>query len=82
MTQWVLYAIEVDDADVDKSGQFIPELMCRYDEHGPGSALIWTSREDAEEFTRELLSEASVLVPMRVVELTLSARFPDVEPDA
>lgn len=67
---YVLYAIEEDGVDG-------PQLMPRYDENGQGSPMTWDSRVAAEHVIRMTFSETGCYDGMRVVELSVTARFPE-----
>jgi hypothetical protein len=64
---YVLYAVEVDET----SGCDLVH------ERGAASPLVWDTRDEAEQFVREVIMERKALGGMRVIELTMTARFPE-----
>lgn len=70
MSDYVLYVIE---EDTDEGS----DLMVRTDENGIGSPLAWTQREPAESMIREVSDATGCYGDMRVVELSVTARFPE-----
>jgi hypothetical protein len=73
---WALYAIELENFGSDDDDG---ELLTRYDEHGEGSPLTWTTRAGAEAAIRDFLATADCRSGAHVIELVVSARFPEPE---
>lgn len=71
MNEYVLYAIEEDTADGES------DLMHRMDEHGQGSPLVFALRSQAEDVIREIYTETGCYGDWRVIELSMTARFPE-----
>ncbi len=66
--RYVLYVIEEWVGDEDPNQW---ELMVRYDENGPGSALTFDSEQAAQEVVEELIEETGCQDDSwRVVKLT------------
>lgn len=76
MRPWALYAIELESFGSDDDDG---ELLTRYDEHGEGSPLTWLTRAGAEAMIVKMLRDAGCSSGAHVIELTLSARFPEPE---
>lgn len=67
-----LFAIEEDMGSEPEQ-----HIMCRVDEHGGGTPLLWRSREAAEQVIKDISMETGCFGDMRVVEFSMAGRFPE-----